>query len=67
MIIVKSDIEFKQFLDYNHPLGNTQPSEVDHKITKKIKECGILLDIAVLDHIIVGNEQFYSFADEGSL
>jgi DNA repair protein RadC len=52
-------------LGHNHPSGNTQPSEADHKITKKIKECGILLDIAVLDHIIVGNEQFYSFADEG--
>ena len=51
----------------HYPSGNIQPSEADHKITKKIKECGILLDIAVLDHIIVGNEQFYSFADEGSL
>ena len=54
-------------IGHNHPSGNIQPSEADHKITKKIKECGILLDIAVLDHIIVGNEQFYSFADEGSI
>jgi DNA repair protein RadC len=54
-------------LGHNHPSGNIQPSEADHKITKKIKECGILLDIVVLDHIIVGNEQFYTFADEGSL
>jgi DNA repair protein RadC len=54
-------------LGHNHPSGNIQPSEADHKITKKIKECGILLDIAVLDHIIVGNEQYYSFADEGSM
>ena len=54
-------------LGHNHPSGNIQPSEADHKITKKIKECGILLDIAVLDHIIVGNEQYYSYADEGSL
>jgi DNA repair protein RadC len=54
-------------LGHNHPSGNIQPSEADHKITKKIKECGILLDIAVLDHIIVGNEQFYSFADEGTI
>lgn len=52
-------------LGHNHPSGNVQPSEADQKITKKIKECGLLLDIAVLDHIIVGNEQFYSFADEG--
>jgi DNA repair protein RadC len=54
-------------LGHNHPSGNIQPSEADHKITKKIKECGILLDIAVLDHIIVGNEHYYSYADEGSL
>jgi DNA repair protein RadC len=54
-------------LGHNHPSGNIQPSEADNKITKKIKECGILLDIAVLDHIIVGNERFYSFADEGTL
>ena len=54
-------------LGHDHPSGNIQPSEADHKITKKIKECWILLDIAVLDHIIVGNEQFYSFADEGSM
>jgi DNA repair protein RadC len=52
-------------LGHNHPSGNIQPSDADHKITKKIKECGFLLDIAVLDHIIVGNEQFYSFADDG--
>jgi len=52
-------------LGHNHPSGSIQPSEADQRITKKIKECGILLDIAVLDHIIVGNEQFYSFADNG--
>ena len=39
-------------LGHNHPSGNIQPSEADHKITKKIKECGILLDIAVLDQNI---------------
>ena len=54
-------------LGHNHPSGNIQPSEADQKITKKIKECGILLDIAVLDHIIIGDDRFYSFADEGTL
>ncbi len=54
-------------LGHNHPSGNTQPSEADNKITKKIKDCGLLLDVAVLDHIIVGDDRFYSFADEGSL
>ncbi len=54
-------------LGHNHPSGNTQPSEADNKITKKIKDCGLLLDVAVLDHIIVGDDRFYSFADEGAL
>jgi DNA repair protein RadC len=54
-------------LGHNHPSGNIQPSEADQKITKKIKECGILLDIAVLDHIIIGDDRFYSFADEGTI
>ena len=54
-------------LGHNHPSGNIQPSEADIKITKKIRECGILLDIAVLDHIIIGDDRYYSFADEGCL
>lgn len=54
-------------LGHNHPSGNTQPSEADNKITKKIKDCGLLLDVAVLDHIIVGDDRFYSFADEGTI
>ena len=54
-------------LGHNHPSGNIQPSEADTKITKKVKECGILLDISVLDHIIIGGERFYSYADEGAL
>jgi DNA repair protein RadC len=54
-------------LGHNHPSGNIQPSEADQKITKKIKECGILLDMAVLDHIIVAGDKFYSFADEGTM
>jgi len=54
-------------LGHNHPSGTVTPSEADHKITKKIKDCGLLLDVAVLDHIIVGDDRFYSFADEGNL
>ena len=50
-----------------HPSSNIQPSEADQKITKKIKECGILLDMAVLDHIIVAGDRYYSFADEGTI
>jgi len=54
-------------LGHNHPSGTVTPSEADNKITKKIKDCGLLLDVAVLDHIIVGDDRFYSFADEGVL
>ena len=53
-------------LGHNHPSGNIQPSEADQRITKKIRDCGTMLDIAVLDHIIVGDDRYYSFADEGS-
>jgi len=54
-------------LGHNHPSGAVTPSEADNKITKKIKDCGLLLDVAILDHIIVGDDRFYSFADEGTL
>jgi DNA repair protein RadC len=54
-------------LGHNHPSGNLQPSDADHKITKKIKEAGIMLDVAVLDHLIIGDDKYYSFADEGVL
>jgi len=54
-------------LGHNHPSGTVTPSEADNKITKKIKDCGLLLDVAVLDHIIVGDDRYYSFADEGVL
>ena len=54
-------------LSHNHPSGVCTPSEADIKITKKIKDSGALLEISVLDHIIVANDSFYSFADEGTL
>lgn len=54
-------------LGHNHPSGNIQPSEADQKITKKVRDCGVMLDVAVLDHIIIGDDTYYSFADEGSL
>jgi DNA repair protein RadC len=54
-------------LGHNHPSGNIQPSEADQKITKKIKDAGMMLDVAVLDHLIIGDDRYYSFADEGTL
>jgi DNA repair protein RadC len=43
------------------------PSEADIKITRKLVDAGKLLEIAVLDHLIIGQDQFYSFADEGAM
>lgn len=54
-------------LCHNHPSGNRQASEADHKITKKIKEAAALMDITVLDHVIIAYNQYLSFADEGLL
>jgi DNA repair protein RadC len=54
-------------LIHNHPSGNLNPSDADKTITKKIKEAGLLMDIAVLDHIIVSSTGYFSFADEGVL
>ena len=54
-------------LCHNHPSGNLRPSRADEELTHKIKEAAKYFDIKVLDHIIVSNEGFYSFADEGIL
>ncbi len=52
-------------LCHNHPSGNLIPSEADKEITKKIKEAGKHMDIPVLDHLIIGNDTYFSFSDEG--
>ncbi len=52
-------------LCHNHPSGGLVPSEADIKITNKIKVAGQNLDIHVLDHLIVSENGYYSFADEG--
>lgn len=54
-------------LCHNHPSGNLQPSRADEELTKKIKEAANYLDIRIIDHIIVSEDGFYSFADEGIL
>ena len=54
-------------LCHNHPSGNPKPSPEDLKLTKKLKDAGILMEIDVLDHIIVAGEGYFSFADEGLL
>ena len=54
-------------LAHNHPSGNSEPSDSDIKITKKLKEAGALLDIRLLDHLILLPEGYTSLADEGIL
>jgi DNA repair protein RadC len=52
---------------HNHPSGNLNPSDSDSKITQKIKEAGVLMDIQLLDHLIISEKDYYSFADNGLL
>lgn len=69
-IILKKALEEEatsMILCHNHPSGNLLPSRADEELTKKIKEAAGYLDIKIIDHIIVSEEGFYSFADEGML
>jgi DNA repair protein RadC len=52
---------------HNHPSGSLQPSKADQTLTEKIREGATLLDIKLLDHIIIGNQGYFSFANEGLL
>jgi DNA repair protein RadC len=52
---------------HNHPSGNLKPSKADEILTSKLSEGAKLLDIKLLDHIIVGDNGYFSFADEGLL
>lgn len=72
--VVDTKIIFKTAVDnhassiiicHNHPSGNLKPSEADLKITKNIKEAGKIMEITLLDHLIITENGFYSFVDEG--
>lgn len=52
---------------HNHPSGNREPSDADKRITQKIKEAASYFDISLLDHLIVTDNGYYSFADSGNL
>ncbi|WP_207427875.1 DNA repair protein RadC [Pedobacter sp. SYSU D00535] len=69
-IIFKSALENNAasiILAHNHPSGNLKPSQADISLTRKLREAGSFLDIAVLDHLIFTNSSYFSFADEGLL
>ncbi|MGA2406855.1 MAG: DNA repair protein RadC [Bacteroidales bacterium] len=69
-LVMKKAIEYLAsgiIVCHNHPSGNLNPSESDTKITQKIKEVGNLMDIQLLDHLIISDKDYYSFADNGLL
>jgi DNA repair protein RadC len=55
----------KIVLAHNHPSGNLTPSQADKLLTQRMKEAGKFLEFELLDHVIVGHNQYFSFADEG--
>ena len=52
-------------LAHNHPSGNLRPSDSDIRLTKKLVEAGKIMEVPILDHIIVGDNDYFSFADQG--
>ena len=69
-VVLKKALEYDAtsiILCHNHPSGNLRPSTADEMLTQKIKAAAACLDIRLLDHIIVSNEGYFSFADEGLL
>ncbi|MEL6638892.1 MAG: DNA repair protein RadC [Bacteroidota bacterium] len=72
--VVDAKVIFKKAVDalacsiilcHNHPSGNLKPSQADRDITRKLRWAGRNLEVAVLDHVIISDRGFYSFADEG--
>jgi DNA repair protein RadC len=69
-IILKKALEADAvsiILSHNHPSGSLKPSRADEELTLKIKEAAKYFDIRVIDHIIVSEDGYYSFSDEGIL
>jgi len=67
-LILKKAVELEAtsiILSHNHPSGNLKPSQADGDLTQKIKQAASYFDIKVLDHLIISDEGYYSFADEG--
>lgn len=54
-------------LAHHHPSGDSSPSPEDREVTKRLTECGELLGITVLDHVVIGDRNYYSFADGRSI
>ena len=69
-IILKSALQklaSAMILVHNHPSGNLTPNDADLSITKKLRDAATYLEIMVLDHVIIGDKNYYSFADNGNI
>lgn len=69
-VIFKRAIELQAtaiIVAHNHPSGNLKPSTPDINLTKKLKEAGVLVDIQLIDHLIITEKDYFSFADDGLL
>ncbi len=67
-LIFRKALEYRcsaMILSHNHPSGQLKPSEADRKLTRSLIDFGKLIDIQILDHIIVAENNYFSFADEG--
>ncbi|TCD16972.1 DNA repair protein [Pedobacter psychrodurus] len=54
-------------ISHNHPSGNLKPSHADIRLTNQLKDGGKLLEIVVWDHLVISNDNYYSFADDGMM
>ncbi len=69
-VVLKVALEYNAtsiILAHNHPSGSLKPSQPDIQITQKLKNGSAFLDLSITDHLIIGNQSYYSFADEGIL
>jgi DNA repair protein RadC len=69
-LVLKKALELSAtgiILSHNHPSGKREPSQSDRDLTQKMMEAAKVMDIKVLDHLIVTDKSYYSFADEGIL
>ncbi|WP_108802970.1 DNA repair protein RadC [Aquimarina sp. Aq107] len=69
-IVFRYALEFNAtsiILAHNHPSGSLTPSQSDKLLTQKLKQAGLSLDIKLLDHLIITEKEYFSFADEAIL
>ena len=69
-MILKKALEMNStglILCHNHPSGTLKPSNADQLITDKVKKAAVFMDIQLLDHIIVTDQSYFSFADQGRI